>query len=347
MTVISIFCKAIDNYGDVGVCLRLAKNLIAFHAGVRVNLYIDCLQTLNAIVKTHSITQINIICWDAIKQDSINYDNADAVINAFACKLPAIYQHNMPADIKWIQLDYLATELWADEYNYMHAFIGKHKRIFITPGFNANTAGLLTRDYINHSHHDLCCISAVKTFKMMAFIYLNQASIDGLLHFLRHANVEVYMHSSLLQQLQHSYPQHNEQWQHIKNSPFVLQHEFDDLLETFDILWVRGEDSFVRAQLTAKPMLWQAYPQEQNSHHDKLDGFLAQYISHEAHTFTPLINILNCINGKTSWQYNTVNDFMHMLSYNTLYAQHLQHWKKYLLDRVPCLDVSIMGIINQ
>ena len=55
--------------------------------------------------------------------------------------------------------------------------------------------------------------------------------------------------------------------------PFVPQHEFDQVLWLADMLLVRGEDSFVRAQYAAKPFFWHIYPQDENAHLDKLAAF--------------------------------------------------------------------------
>jgi uncharacterized repeat protein (TIGR03837 family) len=41
---------------------------------------------------------------------------------------------------------------------------------------------------------------------------------------------------------------------------------------------VRGEDSFVRAQLAARPLVWQAYPQEEDAHRAKVSAFLGRYV---------------------------------------------------------------------
>jgi hypothetical protein len=43
--------------------------------------------------------------------------------------------------------------------------------------------------------------------------------------------------------------------------PFLSQTEFDIVLNTCDILWVRGEDSAMTAMFSGLPMLWQLYPQ--------------------------------------------------------------------------------------
>jgi uncharacterized repeat protein (TIGR03837 family) len=43
--------------------------------------------------------------------------------------------------------------------------------------------------------------------------------------------------------------------------------------------FVRGEDSFVRAQWADKPFVWHIYPQDENLHHKKLRAFLQRYAS--------------------------------------------------------------------
>jgi uncharacterized repeat protein (TIGR03837 family) len=55
------------------------------------------------------------------------------------------------------------------------------------------------------------------------------------------------------------------------------QRRYDELLWACDTNFVRGEDSFVRAQWAARPFIWQPYAQEENAHHRKLDAFLALY----------------------------------------------------------------------
>ena len=59
--------------------------------------------------------------------------------------------------------------------------------------------------------------------------------------------------------------------------PFVPQPDYDELLWACDVNFVRGEDSFVRAQWAARPMAWHIYPQEEDVHHVKLGAFLDIY----------------------------------------------------------------------
>jgi len=59
--------------------------------------------------------------------------------------------------------------------------------------------------------------------------------------------------------------------------PFLEQDRYDKLLWACDFNFVRGEDSFVRAQWAARPMAWQIYPQEAGAHWPKLSAFLDRY----------------------------------------------------------------------
>ena len=59
--------------------------------------------------------------------------------------------------------------------------------------------------------------------------------------------------------------------------PFIAQPMYDRLLWACDVNFVRGEDSFVRAQWAHRPFIWHIYPQDKNLHHVKLAAFLQRY----------------------------------------------------------------------
>jgi uncharacterized repeat protein (TIGR03837 family) len=61
--------------------------------------------------------------------------------------------------------------------------------------------------------------------------------------------------------------------------PFVPQHDYDRLLWSCDLNWVRGEDSLVRALWSGRPFLWQAYPQHEDAHLAKLDALIEQWVA--------------------------------------------------------------------
>jgi uncharacterized repeat protein (TIGR03837 family) len=59
--------------------------------------------------------------------------------------------------------------------------------------------------------------------------------------------------------------------------PFVEQRRYDELLWACDLNFVRGEDSFVRAQWAERPFVWHIYCQDEGAHLQKLDAFLARF----------------------------------------------------------------------
>jgi uncharacterized repeat protein (TIGR03837 family) len=59
--------------------------------------------------------------------------------------------------------------------------------------------------------------------------------------------------------------------------PFMCQDDYDRLLWACELNFVRGEDSWVRAQWAGRPFVWHIYPQDENLHHVKLRAFLQTY----------------------------------------------------------------------
>ena len=61
---------------------------------------------------------------------------------------------------------------------------------------------------------------------------------------------------------------------HVLIMPFLPQTVYDQFLCLTDFNIVRGEDSFVRAILSGKPFIWNAYLQENIYHRVKVEAFL-------------------------------------------------------------------------
>jgi uncharacterized repeat protein (TIGR03837 family) len=56
--------------------------------------------------------------------------------------------------------------------------------------------------------------------------------------------------------------------------PLLSQREYDHLLWSCDLNFVRGEDSIVRGLLAGVPCVWQLYPQDDGVQQAKLEAFL-------------------------------------------------------------------------
>ncbi|MGY8831966.1 MAG: elongation factor P maturation arginine rhamnosyltransferase EarP, partial [Pseudomonadales bacterium] len=115
-----IFCSVVDNYGDIGVTWRLARQLVAEH-GLAVRLWVDdlsafawlCPQADVAALRQHQ--QGVEVCWWGDDWQAV--DTADVVIEAFACELPASYIAAMARRAQkplWLNLEYLSAEEWVE-----------------------------------------------------------------------------------------------------------------------------------------------------------------------------------------------------------------------------------------
>ncbi len=176
-----IFCAVVDNYGDIGVCWRLAKQLAHEH-GMTVRLWVDdlasfrrlCLAVDASLAQQHC-RGVEVRYWTADTFPPLSHPLsrpvghplplagrakrggrsrlgergvADLVIEAFACELPQRYVAAMAAqEIKpvWINLEYLSAEDWVAG---CHRLPSPHPSLplvkyFFFPGYTAQTGGLL------------------------------------------------------------------------------------------------------------------------------------------------------------------------------------------------------------
>ena len=146
-----IFCTVVDNYGDIGVCWRLAKQLANEH-GLMVRLWVDDLVSFRKlcpdIVTAQSIQHSHGV---EIRHWSIPFAEvtpAQLVIEAFACELPQRYVQAMaarPDKPVWLNLEYLSAEDWVAG---CHGLPSPHPSLplvkyFFFPGFTKQTGGLL------------------------------------------------------------------------------------------------------------------------------------------------------------------------------------------------------------
>ena len=278
----AIFCRVIDNFGDAGVCWRLAADLN--RCGEDVTLWIDRPDVLNKLIDPSPRKDtIHIRPWPA---DDLTFgcaEVADVVIEAFACDPPDAYVTAMAARAAaqkppvWINLEYLSAEDWVGAH---HQLPSPHPRYplikhFYFPGFTAESGGLLRENddslALDHDSND----SIVQPLRLFLFGYEQPALHDWL-----RAQRDVVLSvapCAIADQLGAPGVTLPEEC-HIELLPFVPQSAFDAVLQAQDFLFVRGEDSFVRAQWAAKPVFWQIYPQEAGAHLEKLHAFYKRYL---------------------------------------------------------------------
>ena len=309
-TSCDIFCTVVDNYGDIGVCWRLARQLANEH-GLRVRLWVDDLKSFGRLCREANADHDKQICRDVEVRhwpaDFPAVEPSDLVIEAFACRLPESYVQAMAARTPkpvWINLEYLSAEDWVDG---SHGLPSPHPtlpltRHFFFPGFTRQTGGLLLeRDLFARRDAFQADAAAQQRYwlnlgvperqpgelRVSLFGYENEA-MEGLLRCWERGDQAVVClvpEGRSLPQVATFFGQlegnAGDVWQRGKLRvhvlPFVEQERYDELLWACDVNFVRGEDSCVRAQWAARPFIWHIYPQHDGVHLAKLEALRLRY----------------------------------------------------------------------
>ena len=304
-----VFCSVVDNYGDIGVCWRLARQLANEH-DLQVRLWVDDLGAFQRIcpVVDPSLAQQGVMGVDIHRWEKnfAEIKPGDIVIEAFACRLPESFEEAMarqPVAPCWINLDYLSAEAWVSG---CHALPSPHPRLpltkyFFFPGFDETTGGLLRERGLAKTRSSFCvsreqqadfwrragqAAPADDALVISLFAYENPA-LPALLDLWANSPTPICCLAPATRtlpaieafagcRLAPGDVVRRGQFE-VRVLPFVSQDDYDRLLWLCDINFVRGEDSFVRAQWAAKPFVWHIYPQDEDAHQVKLDAFLDRY----------------------------------------------------------------------
>ncbi|RON21664.1 MULTISPECIES: elongation factor P maturation arginine rhamnosyltransferase EarP [Pseudomonas] len=303
-----IFCTVVDNFGDIGVTWRLARQLVAEH-GATVRLWVDDLRAFERLCPQIDINAaqqwqqgVEVRQWSADWQPT---EAADVVIAAFACQLPSAYMEAMAEREKpplWMNLDYLSAEDWVVGCHGLPSVKYKNvQKFFFFPGFRKGTGGLLRESGLLEQRRQFQQSPQAQR-EFLQGLGIDRAPNAQLISLFAYENTGLA--SWLDTMTADSTPTHLlvpegrilgdvERWLgvdglkagavHVRDAltvqvlPFVRQDQYDLLLWSCDFNAVRGEDSFVRAQWAGRPLLWHIYRQDEDIHLDKLDAFLTLY----------------------------------------------------------------------
>ena len=305
-----IFCSVVANYGDIGVCWRLARQL-ANEQGLQVRLWVDDLRSFGKLCPELDVELDVQLCrgvevhhWGAV---FAAIEPADLVIGAFACEISKSYIEAMasrqPKSV-WMNLEYLSAEDWVEG---CHQLPSPHptlplSKYFFFPGFTAKTGGLLLEhDLLARREAFQSDASAQAEYwhslgvpqrvdgelRVSLFGYENEAMEALLTAWERGSHLVTCLlpEGRALPQVATffgaSTASAGDVWQRgnlrVHVLPFVEQEQYDLLLWSCDVNFVRGEDSCVRAQWAAKPFIWQIYPQHDGVHLEKLEALRRLY----------------------------------------------------------------------
>lgn len=311
-----IFCLVVDNFGDIGVTWRLAKQLHREYA-IDVTLWVDCLTsfahilpTLDNKCKLQHFDGVTIKLWDQpLSQD---YHAGDVLIEAFACELPDSVKTELgrlklagePLPL-WLNLEYLCAEAWVDGCHGLPSTQANGLlKYFYFPGFSDKSGGLICeRDLFSERDawqadeanklalFDQLGLKGIEADDTVISIFSYETpALAALCQLWQRGNNKVHALIPKGRSLNSLTALLNCDAKDIMPGqqftlgkltlhilPMTDQQGYDRLLWSADFNIVRGEDSFLRAQWAAKPFIWHIYPQEDDYHLVKLRAFLEIY----------------------------------------------------------------------
>ena len=324
---IDIFCEVIDNYGDVGVAYRLARELKRIYPNKELRFIINQTEELNLIKKNDDIIVINYKDVDKIEQP------ADLVIETFACNIPEIYMDKALKTSKlMINLEYFSSEDWVDDFHLQESFLGGNlKKYFFIPGLSEKSGGIiLDKEFLDRKNkvqenreYYLKQFNIDEKYDLIISVFSYEKNFDNFLKTLQKLDKKVLLLllSEKTQKNFIKYFDNNDYYDKIKavKLPFFTYDKYEKLLALCDINLVRGEDSFVRALLLAKPFLWHIYPQDENAHIIKLESFLEKYCPNNKELKETFINY-NINKDDFSYFFENLDEIK---KYNEKYTDYL------------------------
>jgi len=274
-----IYCRVVDNFGDIGVCWRLATQLASL--GDPVRLVVDDASALAwmAPQRAQASPGVTVLPWPG---PTTAHQAPDAVIEAFGCDLPEGALHAMHAtDPVWINLEYLSAEDYVERSHGLSSPRNDGlRKWFFYPGFTERTGGLLREPGLLPQRQrfdrdawlaERGCARRPGERVVSLFSYDNPAVGPWLQSLSEAPTLLLLTPGPAQRQVQATPPAVR-----AVRLPWLDQAGFDHLLWASDLNAVRGEDSLVRALWAGAPFLWQAYPQHDGAHAAKLRALLAR-----------------------------------------------------------------------
>ena len=306
-----IFCQVIDNFGDIGVCWRLARDLA--QRGHSVRLWTDDASALQWMAPD-GCAGVQVLPWGgALPDHAEDAAPTDVLIEAFGCDITPEIIAATASDIRarglkdpklkppvWINLEYLSAESYVARCHRLpspvqHGPAAGWTKWFFYPGFTPATGGLLRELDLSarqaqfdvaawRSAHSADKEVPVSGERWISLFCYEPPALAQLLAQLEDASTPTRLlvtPGRAAASVVDFYSQNGLQpFKHGRKQLLIsylkpcTQSAFDEMLWACDVNLVRGEDSLVRALWAGQPFVWHIYPQHDNAHHDKLQAFL-------------------------------------------------------------------------
>jgi uncharacterized repeat protein (TIGR03837 family) len=276
-----LFCRVVDNYGDIGVCWRLAADLGA--RGENVRLHLDDASALDWMAPLGA-NNVQVLAWSA------DTEPGDVVVEAFGCDPPPGFVARMAQRDRpplWINLEYLSAESYVRRSHGLRSpqLAGPGQGLdkwFFFPGFVPDSGGLLRESGLIDARHRFDGRAWLSSRGLSPrpgervaslFCYADAPLAALWLALAARPTLLLVTPGAAAQALQSAAPCPGNV--RCVQLPWLSQPDYDRLLWSCELNFVRGEDSVVRAMWAGVPFVWHIYAQQDGAHAAKLQALLA------------------------------------------------------------------------
>lgn len=314
MKNISVLCKVVDNYGDIGVAWRLCRELLQSQIKInqinyQVNLIVDDLQSFHNIWKNVTVEKdfqtvegINIynwnsysFCYDSFKKN--DGQKLEIILECFQCGRPSwmekiLFEDKLNRTINIIMIDYLTAEKYAEDFHCLKSLTrsSKVQKVNFMPGFTERTGGLLIgQDWEKLSKRN-------KDGPVLLFTYERNWNPLASAFYEVQQNVknQIYIAKG---RGQASLKEGFRGKMQFTELDYLNQSEWDQMMKNCSVLFIRGEESLSRACLSGIPFVWHAYPQSDEYQLVKVNALLERMKNHFTDSdFEIIKNVWLCFN---------------------------------------------------
>ena len=259
---ITVLCKVVDNYGDIGVCWRMCRRLKKLNPQNTISLVVDNFEAFSVIesrinpviandktpvIASEARQSINIdgieifhwhnevLCHEAFRTN--DGERLQIILECFQCGRPdwmekILFEEKLQRTVQVIMIDYLTAEKYAEDFHCLKSLTrsAKVQKVNFMPGFTERTGGLIIDDeWESLPEYN-------KDGPILQFIYNGKGA-------------ELFENPGSLSMSKGD------------PLPYMDQPEWDKMMKKCSALIIRGEETMSRACLSGIPFIWQAYPQ--------------------------------------------------------------------------------------
>ena len=274
---ITVLCKVVDNFGDIGVVYRLSKQLKKLNPENNINLITDNLFSFRKIcssvrtdVPFQTVEGLDVYDWNAAEFCHEAFSRGDGelmpvILECFQCGRPdwmekILFEEKLNRTVQIIMIDYLTAEQYAEDFHCLQSLTrsSKVQKVNFMPGFTERTGGLVIED----EWRDV----PVRKADGPVLVFTYESDWRGLVEGWLSLSKSPYETKLLVAQ-----GRGKESFMDavkacgaegfVTELPYLNQTEWDEVMKGCSALVIRGEESMSRACLSGIPFIWHAYPQ--------------------------------------------------------------------------------------